>query len=199
MELDELMQVFDATASNLGKLDQVWKRAYPLLPTGPSYGSSREYEDLQRIWNDLLPGLPDIDGFGVKVQLPNMDEIGRRYFDEFLISETDFNLPEDIERPGRQLAEYRHRLNRARKNAARNRIQALKKIVETNLTQIIFGVHRNSPDSITTRDSEEVESAIWEIERLMGDATERKGSWGNLHRHLSFGQGHDWHDIHESD
>jgi hypothetical protein len=33
----------------------------------------------------------------------------------------------------------------------------------------------------------------------MGDTAQRRGRWGDLHRHLHFGQGHDWHDIHEFD
>ena len=33
----------------------------------------------------------------------------------------------------------------------------------------------------------------------MGDTAERRGRWSDLHRHLYFGQGHDWHDIHELD
>jgi hypothetical protein len=41
--------------------------------------------------------------------------------------------------------------------------------------------------------------AVGEIERLVADTTERRGRWGYLRRHIHFGQGHDWHDIHEFD
>ena len=33
----------------------------------------------------------------------------------------------------------------------------------------------------------------------MGDTADRQGRWAHLHRHIYFGQGHDWHDIHEMD
>ncbi|MGH3855166.1 MAG: hypothetical protein ACRDR6_17055 [Pseudonocardiaceae bacterium] len=42
-------------------------------------------------------------------------------------------------------------------------------------------------------------TAVGEIERLMGDAAQRRGRWSDLHRHLSFGEGHYWHGIHEFD
>ena len=48
-------------------------------------------------------------------------------------------------------------------------------------------------------DVDQVAAAVGEIERLIGDTAQRRGRWGDLHRHLYFGQGHDWHDIREFD
>jgi hypothetical protein len=45
----------------------------------------------------------------------------------------------------------------------------------------------------------EITNAVNEIERLLGDTARRRGRWNDLHRHMYFGQGHDWHDIHELD
>ncbi len=46
---------------------------------------------------------------------------------------------------------------------------------------------------------EQITSAVAEIERLVGDATQRLGRWSDLYRHMRFSQGHDWHDIAEFD
>lgn len=34
---------------------------------------------------------------------------------------------------------------------------------------------------------------------MIGDTAERTGRWGDLSRHVYFGEGHDWHDIAEFD
>ncbi|MEO7195368.1 MAG: hypothetical protein ABIZ05_11180 [Pseudonocardiaceae bacterium] len=62
MEMDELLIAMDRTAANLAKLQDVWDRAAPFIPTGPSRGSHPEYDDLCWAWKDLLVGLPPIDG-----------------------------------------------------------------------------------------------------------------------------------------
>jgi hypothetical protein len=62
VNLDDLLQVMDRGTANLATLDAVWERAQPMIPTGPSRGSSREYNDLRRSWGSLLPGMPPIDG-----------------------------------------------------------------------------------------------------------------------------------------
>jgi hypothetical protein len=82
MELDRLLQVMDRAAANLAKLDAVWERAEPMIPTEPAFGSTtREYDDLRRSWKSLLGGLPPIDGWKVTVELPDADEkLGSSHF-----------------------------------------------------------------------------------------------------------------------
>ena len=58
---------------------------------------------------------------------------------------------------------------------------------------------RDSQERLEGPDVDQLTAAVDEIERLMGDTAQRRGRWGDLHRHLYFGQGHDWHDIHEFD
>jgi hypothetical protein len=54
-------------------------------------------------------------------------------------------------------------------------------------------------DELSGADVQEVFAAVMEIQRLLGDATERRGRWNDLFRHMHFSQGHDWHDIQEFD
>ncbi|MCG5464837.1 restriction endonuclease [Micromonospora sp. MED01] len=198
--LDELLTVMDRTSANLERLQAIWDRAYPLLPTGPSAGSTNEYDDLTRAWNDLLPGLPRINGWTISESLPDMGGIGQAYIDYLELSEPSQALEHAKEAPGRALSEYRHRLNRARRRAVRERIQELTTKVDTLLPQILA----DSDDAFGDRPLDhpgvsEVESSITELERLMGGTAARQGRWNDLHRHLHFSHLHDWHDIHSVD
>jgi hypothetical protein len=199
VDLDELLGAMDRTAANLAKLEDVWSRAASFIPNGPAAGSAPEYDDLCRAWNDLLAGLPPIDGWTLKRQLPDIDALGRAFIDYIDIGEPPFDLYEEAEQPGKDLAEYRYRFNRARRRAARERLQQLIATIEIALPNLLEGVSRDAQEPLVGSRVDEVATAIGEIERLMGDTAQRQGRWADLHRHLHFGQGHDWHDIRELD
>lgn len=189
----------DRAAANLDKVQRVWERARPLLPTGPARGSDPEYDDLTRAWKDLLIGLPEVDEWTITEELPDADELGQAFIDYMEISEPPFNLYEVAEQPTRDLAEYRFRLNRARRRAARQRLQELSRAIDTALSRLLEGVPRDSTDKLEHEAVVEVRAAVDEIERLLGDTAQRRGRWNEMHRHMYFGQGHDWHDVHELD
>jgi hypothetical protein len=199
VELEDLLNAMDRTAANLAKLDNVWGRAARFMPTGPARGSNPEYDDLRRAWADLLPGLPLIDGWTITDPLPDVDEIGQIFIDCFEISLYPSAAYEMAQRPDKDLAEYRYRLNRAHRRAARERLQQLTAAIDSGLSRLLRGVPRDSVERLEGPDVDQVTAAVSEIERLVGDTAQRRGRWGDLHRHLYFGQGHDWHDIHELD
>jgi hypothetical protein len=189
----------DRAAANLDKLERVWERARPFLPTGPSRGSDPEYDDLARAWKDLLTGLPEIDAWTITDDLPDADAMGQDYIHYFEIGEPPFSVQEAAEQPTRDLAEYRFRLNRARRRAARQRLRALCEAIDTALLRLLEGVPRDSRDKLENEATAEVRAAVDEIERLMGDTAQRRGRWSEMHRHMYFGEGHDWHDVREFD
>ena len=199
MELNELLNAMDRAAANLSKLQDVWDRASPFIPTAPAAGSDPKYDDLRRVWLDLLEGLPQIDGWTITDPLPDIDEIGRMFIDYFDIGETPFSAYDAGEQPGKELAEYRYRLNRARRRATRERLQQLTATIDIALPRLLSGVPRNSPKRLEGPDVEQITNSVSEIERLVADTVLRRGRWGDLHRHLHFGQGHDWHDVYEFD
>lgn len=199
MNLDELLQVMDRAAANLAKLEAIWDRAEPMIPSSPQRGTNREYEDLRRAWIPLLAGLPPVDGFTVTEELPDIDAAGQAFIDYLDIGEPAFDLMNDLERPGHQLDEYRFKLAQARRRAIHDRLGDLISAVNATLAQITSSVVRDSPDRVDDARTTVVVESISEIERLLGDTTDRKGRWGDLHRHLRFSQGHDWHDIAEMD
>lgn len=199
MDLNDLLLTMDRAAANLAKLYAVWGRASPYIPSGPSRGSSREYDDLRRSWSSLLRGLPPIDGWTVTTELPDADEVGQAFIDYLDIGEHPFSLMEAIEQPGRDLDEYRFRLGQARRRAIRERLQELKSVIDRALPEILTDVPRSSTERLSHPGTSDVVAAVGEIERLLGDTTERRGRWGDLYRHLRFGQAHDWHDVAELD
>lgn len=208
MELDQLLTTFDKVDANLTKLERIWQRAEPLLPDGPHVGTTPEYVMLARTWHDLLPGLLPIDGWTITESLPDMDELGRTFLEYFQVSELPVGAWEAAAAPGKALAEYRYRLDRARRRAVASRLTELKSQVGGLLQSIVVDLPPRlvDPDmppasstKIATSTTDEVGAAIAEIERLLGDTVERQGRWSDLHRHLHFGEVHDWHDIVDMD
>lgn len=197
--LDELLQVMDRVAANLAKLDAVWERAQPMIPSGPSRGSSREYEDLRRTWTALRMGLPPIDGATVSVDLPDADAVGQDFIDYADIGEPPFTLLNQLEEPGKHLDEYRFRLAQARRKAIHERLNDLTSTINETLPRIVDSIPSDSTGRLSDTRIPTVVESISEIERLLGDTTERKGRWNDLHRHIHFGEGKDWHDILEMD
>ncbi|TDE90077.1 restriction endonuclease [Occultella glacieicola] len=170
-----------------------------MIPSSPQRGTNREYEDLRRAWTPLLAGLPPIDGFTVTEELPDIDEAGQSFIDYFEIGEPVFALMNELEKPGHQLDEYRFKLAQSRRRAIHDRLDDLVSTINATLAQITDSIARDSSDRMDDPQTRVVEESISEIERLLGDTTDRKGRWGDLHRHLRFSQGHDWHDIAEMD
>lgn len=209
MELDPLLITFDKVAVNLEKLERVWQRANPLLPSGPSMGSTPEYQTLMRQWADLLPGLPPIDGWTITDGLPDMDEVGRMFLDYGEIGELPTGAWDISNKPSEDLAEYRYRLDRARRRAIASRLTTLTDEVTDLVRQVMTGLptreawlaDKSTPNfaRIDTPATKQIEASIAEIERLLGDTVERKGRWGDLYRHLRFSETHDWLDITELD
>jgi hypothetical protein len=140
-----------------------------------------------------------VDGWTITDPLPDMNQLGHAFIDYQEIGELPTSAWEASEQPGRDIAEYRFRLHRARRRAIRERLNELTTTIDVALRRILVGVERTSTDEILSDDTTSVRAAYEEIERLLGDATERKGRWSELHRHLYFNQGHDWHDIAEFD
>lgn len=196
--LEELLREMDRAGANLAKLDSVWDRAQPHIPTGPTAGSSREYDDLRRHWDVLLTGLPKIDGWTVTERLPDIDAAGRTFIENLEIGVPPFSLMSALEEPGRQLDEYRFALGQARRRAVNERIQEVVRSINSRLESIIANLPTD-PDPVENEDSQQVRDGFRELDRLLGDTTERQGRWYDMSRHLRFSQPGDWRDIADMD
>lgn len=199
MELEDLLNVFDRAAANLEQLDKVWARASAFIPRQPAFGSPDEYDDLARTWLDLLPGLPPIHSWTITEPLPDIDTMGHALLDYAEIGELPTAVWEVGERPGKDLAEYRHQLARARRQAVRLRIEQIRSAIDAALPTLLSEVPRSSQEKLSSPGVDEIERLFGELERLVGDSVQRLGRWTDLRRHLRFSEGHDWHDIAEQD
>lgn len=197
VDLEEVVRRFDRVAANVAKLESVWERVQPMIPTSVAMGSPPEYDDLLRQWDNLRTGLPPVDGFTVATPLPNHDELGLAFIDRDAFE--SIPLFEAGERPGKELAEYKFRLNRARRKAIRGRLEELEDTVSILLAQIVAGIPRDSGEELRGERQESFRQLIAEIETLLGDTVNRSDRWGYLHRHMAWTQGQDWHDILEID
>ena len=193
------MDIFDRAAANLKKLEQILEQAEKHWPSEPAAGTNPEYEDLRRAWNDCLPGLPKIDGFSITEGLPDIDVMGRGFLDYAEIGELPFDIWETQSKPAEDVAEYRYKLGRARRMAVRKRISAVVDSIDAELPLLLQQVDRDSMEILECEQEESLRELFSEVEVLMGDAPRKAKRWGDLKRHLSFGQGHDWHDIREID
>lgn len=206
-DLDELLTIFDKVASNLQKLEMIWERANPLLSMAKEQGSTPEYRRLAMTWDSLLKGLVPIEGWKITIGLPDMDVLGKMFMDYSDIGEYPSMALGMIEEVSRELAQYSFRLDQARRRAIAARLQGLTEQITTLLQGITadlptreeFFEQQGKRNKIDTASTREVETVLAEIERLLGDTVERKGRWGDLRRHLRFGEVNDWHDIAEFD
>ncbi|WP_406187378.1 hypothetical protein [Streptomyces sp. NBC_01006] len=188
MDLEELLRAMDRTAANLSKMDSVWERAKQYIPSGPQLGTHPDYEDLARAWADLLPGLPPIDGWTVTDPLPDIAAMGQDFIDYLEIMEPPTAVHAASEKPGADLATYRYRLDRARRRAARGRLEQLIAKVDAALPVALKDVARDSLGLVQNEQTEQIEAAVGEIARLLGDAADSTGRWWDLHRHMRFSE-----------
>jgi hypothetical protein len=199
MELEKLLKVFDAAAANLAKAEAVWDRAKPLLPNSAVLGNPQGFDDLARAWTDLIAGLPPIEDWTITDTLPTPDDIGRAFLDCMDGDHPPWFIYEDIEKPDKDIEQYRYRLNRARRTAVRTRIEVLVSEVDRLLPLAVCDVARDSRDQLGNPETLLIGQHIAEIDRLLADTCPRVGRWSFLYRHMSFTEGHDWWDIAEFD
>lgn len=200
MDLNQAIGDFDAAETTLRRLEFVWERLSALVPQGiVFFGDSPEgieYEDLCRAFRDLAEGLPAIDGFQIEAAPTPLDGIAQSRFDaqELGFIEALTSVEDGIAQPGEAIREYRFRFNRARRKVARGRTLELIAEIEERLQTLTKRIDADR-ESIEDPEWNELRAALSEIERLAGSSTPRKGRWGELRRHLAWGQGVDLHDI----
>lgn len=195
MDLPELLDNFDRTSANLKQLEAIWEKASFFLPESPTLGTQPEYENLRRAWTDILPHLPPINGWTITEPLPDIDALGHALLEYAEIGEPPYQVIEAKQKPANDLAEYRYKLDKARRSIVKERISDLIAQIERDLPLLLRGVDRNSSVILEGSIKDNLLQAFDELPRLMGDTPRQSERWGDLHRHLSFGHGQDWHDI----
>ncbi len=204
MDLDAALAQFDATETTLKRLETVWQRLIALVPAGIAFVGSApegvEYEDLRRSFDVLAEGLPAIDGWRITDAPWSLDEIAQGRYDAHDLSEVTAitSIEQGVNAPGEAIREYRFRFNRARRELVRQRAQDLVIEIETLLKSLVPGVERDN-QPVDDPNWPLMTASIREVERLIGSSVSRTRAWGDLARHMAWGQNVDLLDIAEHD
>lgn len=197
------IEQFEAAEANLIKLERLWDELSGAIPTGVSFGSNPEYEDRARSYGLLLIALPKIDGWRPAAEPSDLDGVAQSRFDAMEIAEPSAELSVErwIEEPGRELREYRFRLNNKRRALIRDPLVGLVDQIDADL-RAIREVAGNEPEA-----NHQLDKAVWsdmrehlkQIEVLLGSSVKKPERWSDMMRHMHFGYVGDLHDIESLD
>jgi hypothetical protein len=197
--LDTALREFEAVEANLAKLERLWSQIEARIPASVVFGSDPDYDDLCRLFAEILEHLPAIDGWHPENRPMDLNEIAQSRLDAWDIGEIEVkvSLEEHISAPGRDLREYRFRLNRARRKLIREALLEQIDQVDTalkELSPLLQGDPKFSDKASGSR-WEFLKNRIDEIDTLLGSSVKHPERWSDLRRHLSFGMLGDLHDI----
>lgn len=186
--LDVALSQFEATQANLEKLDRLWEQICRLQPSGPAFGSPPEYDELCLAFRRILPSVPAIDGFRIQDRLHDYDEAGQMHFDALEIGDIEarVSVVNALDEQGRQLREYRFRLQAKRRELVRGRLLKLIDEVDELLRDLNSAAEgREINESVTEPSWARLKEAVSEVDTLLGGAP-RPTRWSDLQRHLHF-------------
>lgn len=189
--MNAALRHFEAAEANLLKLEQVWKEILSLTPEHIAFGENATYDSLCRSYRELLSALPKIDGWKpgrAPLELKSTAR-GRLESPEPDMDEVIFSMEDDILAPGRELADYRHRLGKTRRQAIES---AVTDVVEEmdRLLQDLAAQHAaetNISAPVKGPSWDELETRAREVETLLGESYPESSGWGVFRRHLSSG------------
>lgn len=187
---------FDRVAANLDKLESIWKQLSNLTPDNVVFGlDTPVLENLVRAFVRIAEQLPAIDGFQITAKPMSQDEIAQSRLDAWEIGEIEAKVfvERAIEEPGRELAKYRFKIDRARSSLVRNHVLDVMDKIDTVIGDVVAseGVGR-----WRTEDRwDELAGFVSELDRLVGNMVPGQARWNDLRRHLRFAQANDLTDI----
>jgi tetratricopeptide (TPR) repeat protein len=194
---------FEAAEANLEKLERLFKELREMIPDGIVFGSNMQYDELRRAYSDVLDALPAIEGWKPASTPIDLNDLAHWRLDAREIDEISavVSAEEAVDTPARELSDYRHRLNKKRRQLIR---AALTDII-ARVDEVIRSLrerYKDSPDrGRKLEDSAlgDLERHVQEIETMLGSSLPRPERWADLRRHIYFGQVGDLLDIVELD
>jgi PHP family Zn ribbon phosphoesterase len=127
----------------------------------------------------------------------DLNSIGQLRLDAKEVGEiqAEISIEEQIEAPGRELAKYRHLLNRKRHHLIRSVMVDKINQIDEILQSLRKALPRSRQTTVKSPDWEKLREQVQEIDSLLGGAITRPSRWNDLQRHLHFGMGQDLLDI----
>jgi hypothetical protein len=197
--INSALRQFEATEANVAKLERIWSEIEKLTPSGMQFGSDPAYEGRVRAFEDVLAALPKIDGWKPKSTPMDLNWIGQSRLDANEVDEISAHIAveEEIEAPGREIAEYRHRLNRERRKLVRSVMSDLIAAIDETLRSLnkLIPKKPNPGREVKSPVWQELKDQVQEIETLLGGGAPRPTRWNDLRRHLHFGAMQDLMDV----
>lgn len=197
------LEQFEATEANLVKLERLWDEMAAMIPDGVVFGENVEYEDRGRSFELLLDSLPKIGGWKPTATPPDLDGLAQSRLDVMEIDEPSAHVSVErwIEEPGRELRDYRFRLNNTRKALIRDALVGLIDQIDADIRSVRATV---GPEEDSR---EQLDAGLWrvmrehmdQIEVLLGSSVKKPARWSDMLRHIHFGYVGDLHDIETMD
>jgi Restriction endonuclease len=211
-QLDEALRKFEAVEANLVKLERMWKVLCQNTPSGIVFGANPVYEDACRSYEQVVVGLPLIDAWKPTTLPYDLDEIAQSRLDAHEVGEIGIQVEVDrrIEAPGKELREYRFRFNQKR----RKLIQSIVAQTINEVDQLLSKLQASYPldgkgfeviegesqtTSLKDQDWQVLSDKVQQIDVLLGSSVPRPPRWGDMKRHLHYGELWDLRDIVNSD
>lgn len=200
--LTNALRQFEATEANLAKAERLLSEAQGLIPTGIVFGGNADYDGRCRSLSAIERHLPFIDGWKPSLDMMDLDDIAQWRLDaaEASMPEMEISLYREIEKPSRELTEYRFRFDRARRALVRDAVIGLINSVDVCLQQLgneLRGLASNQKAAEPRW--EMLRNHLAQIETLLGSSAERPDGWSTLRRHAAFAMVCDFEDIRNRD
>lgn len=196
--LSEALEKFEAIEANLGKLERLCDDIRELIPSGISFGTDPIYEDKCRAASAIVECMPAIDGWQLRLDFADLDAVAQTRFDlaEIMEPSAEISFESSLDDPSRQLREYRFRFNRKRRELVRQALDEAIDQVDRLIRETRPAIETMEPQDPIPEDAlAELRTHYKEITTLIGSSMPRPDHWGDMARHLKFGQVGDFHDI----
>jgi Restriction endonuclease len=184
------LERFEATEANLVKLERLWNELESITPA--------EHEDRARSYSQILKSMPAIDGWQLVTEPMDLDDVALNRLDAMELGEPHFllSIETQIEKPGRELREYRFRFNQKRRALIRDALVDLIDAIDEDIRQLKAIANSSEPPASPTNDDWALLlHHVREIEVLLGSSVLKPPRWGDLLRHIEFAELGDLEDI----
>lgn len=200
---NKILTALETTEANLTRLERVWARIDGKIPEGVAFIANAEYDDLRRQYADLVGSLPTIGGFRIEDSTADLNEIAQWRFDAREVDElhAHVSVEEAIAKPGRDIAEYRFRLRKKRRELVLVLVRELIAQFDKTLSDLAAARPASASENASAPKDQidTLKAAVAQLDRLLGPLARRPERWGDLRRHLGFGTWLDVADIQRLD
>jgi hypothetical protein len=195
--MNAALRQFEASEANLEKLERLWSELLAMIPSGIEFVTNPQYDDRCRAFHDVFQVLPKIDGWKPEAEPLNLNELAQNRLDADEVGEISaiVSVDEAVTSPGRDLAEYRYRFNKKRRQVIRTALREIIGKIDDDLRLLRSRYEGDfKVTSVEGSEWDDLREGVKELDMLLGTA-QRPLRWEDLTRHLFFGMMHDLLDI----